>query len=175
MAEVHGNRTHPSPLDDTPDLKSGGPTSEPCTSVLGDSNILIITMPFPLASPFLAVSRPASFSGLFPPTSISAIHSQSSLSSIPHLTFLYALFPFTFFCHLSPLFWPDCRFFDILPPKVSGLFGLGCGFCFSSFSSGNKWCKRIKFLLGQREIFCKASVAPASRLPTVRQSTKGKN
>jgi hypothetical protein len=32
LAEVHGNRTHPSPLDDTPDLKSGGPTSEPCTS-----------------------------------------------------------------------------------------------------------------------------------------------
>ena len=34
MAEVHGNRTHPSPRDDTPDLKSGGPTSEPCTSVI---------------------------------------------------------------------------------------------------------------------------------------------
>ena len=33
LAEVHGNRTHPPPSSDgTPDLKSGGPTSEPGTS-----------------------------------------------------------------------------------------------------------------------------------------------
>ena len=33
MAEVHGNRTHlPPSADGTPDLKSGGPTSEPRTS-----------------------------------------------------------------------------------------------------------------------------------------------
>ena len=34
LAEVHGNRTHlPPSADGTPDLKSGGPTSEPRTSV----------------------------------------------------------------------------------------------------------------------------------------------
>ena len=33
LAEVHGNRTHLPPYSEgTPDLKSGGPTSEPCTS-----------------------------------------------------------------------------------------------------------------------------------------------
>lgn len=33
LAEVHGNRTHlPPSADGTPDLKSGGPTSEPRTS-----------------------------------------------------------------------------------------------------------------------------------------------
>ncbi len=33
LAEVHGNRTHlPPSSDSTPDLKSGGPTSEPRTS-----------------------------------------------------------------------------------------------------------------------------------------------
>ena len=33
LAEVHGNRTHlPPSSDGTPDLKSGGPTSEPGTS-----------------------------------------------------------------------------------------------------------------------------------------------
>jgi hypothetical protein len=33
LAEVHGNRTHlPPSSDGTPDLKSGGPTSEPRTS-----------------------------------------------------------------------------------------------------------------------------------------------
>jgi hypothetical protein len=35
LAEVHGNRTHlPPSADGTPDLKSGGPTSEPRTSAL---------------------------------------------------------------------------------------------------------------------------------------------
>ena len=33
LAEVHGNRTHlPPSSEGTPDLKSGGPTSEPGTS-----------------------------------------------------------------------------------------------------------------------------------------------
>jgi hypothetical protein len=35
LAEVHGNRTHLPPYSEgTPDLKSGGPTSEPGTSAL---------------------------------------------------------------------------------------------------------------------------------------------
>ena len=39
MAEVHGNRTHlPPSADGTPDLKSGGPTSEPRTSAVTNIN-----------------------------------------------------------------------------------------------------------------------------------------
>ncbi len=44
LAEVHGNRTHLPPYSEgTPDLKSGGPTSEPRTS---SGNRRRASMPF---------------------------------------------------------------------------------------------------------------------------------
>ena len=118
LAEVHGNRTHPSPLDDTPDLKSGGPTSEPCTSVICESNILIITMPSPLASPFPAVFHPTFILRAVLPKYI------NTRSSIPHFTFHFPLCTFHFFCHLCLLFWPDCRFFSCVSQVLQIGFGI---------------------------------------------------
>ena len=43
MAEVHGNRTHPGRYQrPTPDLKSGSPTSELCTSRLKSGVIIMV-------------------------------------------------------------------------------------------------------------------------------------